>query len=124
LKKAAYNIVVEMSDFFNKNPNELTLFIKSYNLLPLLITEISDLTFKSTCILHALTIIERYIQDNADQSNDFNLAIYSLQNHYDLINLLEALVEINKEGPEFDAIREKAGKLVDVMVNHYSNDFV
>jgi len=74
--------------------------------------------------LHALTIIERYIQDNADQSNDFNLAIYSLQNHYDLINLLEAVVEINREGPEFDAIREKAGKLVDVMVNHYSNDFV
>lgn len=88
-----------------KNTNELTLFIKSYNLLPLLITEISDLTFKSSCILHALTIIERYIQDNAEQSNDFNLAIYSLQNHYDVMNLLENLVEINREGPEFDVIR-------------------
>jgi hypothetical protein len=107
-----------------KNPNELTLLIKSYNLLPLLITEISELTFKSACILHALTIIERYIQDNAGQSSNFNLAIYSLQNHYNLINLLENLVEINREGPEFDAVRDKACKLVDVMVNHYSNDFM
>ena len=38
--------------------------------------------------------------------------------------LLDYLCEINRQGPEFDKIKEKAGKLMDVMVNHYSNDFM